>query len=152
MNMAPREVIWAAFYALVGATADYVTKSRIPKHWDMVSSDQMPALFMVQKAEDITTAGIKQRRKHVLSGDLYVYVFSGDPTISAASLLNPLVDAAEAAIYGPQPAIKPQQLIIPGYPLGVIQEARVVGKIETDEGTLGQKAVAIIPFELIASD
>jgi hypothetical protein len=55
-----------------------------------------------------------------------------------AIALNQLVDAIELAL-SPGPAFEEQTLG------GLVSHCRIVGEIETDEGVLGDQAVAIIP-------
>jgi hypothetical protein len=60
------------------------------------------------------------------------------------TLLNPLVDAVEAALM-PAATTGVQDLGLPA----MVQHAYIAGKIETDEGVLGDQAVAIIPVEIL---
>ena len=76
--------------------------------------------------------------------ELYVYAHANDPYTAPATVLNPLVDAVEAAL-APPPATGLQDL---GVPM-MVQHAYIVGKIETDEGVLRDQAVAIIPVEIL---
>jgi hypothetical protein len=59
-------------------------------------------------------------------------------------LLNPLIDAVEAAL-APSPAAGLQNLDLPA----MVQHAAIAGKIDTDEGALGDQAIAIIPVEIL---
>jgi hypothetical protein len=59
-------------------------------------------------------------------------------------LLNPLLDALEAAL-APSPATGIQNLGLPA----MVQHAYIAGKIETDEGVLGDQAIAIVPVEIL---
>jgi hypothetical protein len=55
-----------------------------------------------------------------------------------------LVDALERAL-APSPATGVQNL---GLPM-MVQHAYISGKIETDEGVLGDQAIAIVPVEVL---
>jgi len=59
-------------------------------------------------------------------------------------LLNPMLDALEAAL-APLPATGIQNLGLPT----MVQHAYIQGKVETDEGVLGDQAVAVIPIEIL---
>ncbi len=139
-----RESIAAALFALASSTAGFVTTSRRLKHWSDVPAEDQPALFQSQGNESIDTAVQKMGgpNTHRLAFKLYVYVHNTDPTAAPASLLNPIVDAIEAKLT-PTPGTK-QTLG------GLAQHAFISGAIETDEGVLGDQAVAIIPIEVLA--
>ena len=58
--------------------------------------------------------------------------------------LNPLLDALEAAL-APAPATGIQHLGLPD----MIQHAYIAGRVETDQGVLGDQAIAIVPVEIL---
>lgn len=137
-----RETIYAALFAKVSAAAAFKTTSRRLKHWDNVAAGDHPALFQVQKGEMP-----EQRRglppKWHLDADLYVYARSGaDPAIAPAIELNALIDAIETAL-APSPVTGFQTLD------GLVSHCWISGRIETDEGVLGDQAIAIIPIEIL---
>jgi hypothetical protein len=138
-----REPIYAALFQLVSAIPGVTTASRRLKHWADVPPADQPALFQVQKGETVTDRrGLPPKR--VLAVELFLYAQSGgDPGIAPAQILNPLIDAIEAALApdGPPPAV--QNLG------GLVSHAWIEGRIETDEGVLGDQAVAIIPIHLL---
>ena len=79
-----------------------------------------------------------------LTVELYVYAHSSDPYLAPAMVLNPLLDAVEAALM-PAAVTGVQDLGLPA----MVQHACIAGKIATDEGALGDQAVAIIPVEIL---
>ena len=79
-----------------------------------------------------------------LYADFYIYVHSSDHYAAPATVLNPLLDALERAL-APSSATGIQHL---GLPL-LVQHAYIAGKIETDEGILGDQAIAIVPVEIL---
>jgi len=79
-----------------------------------------------------------------LAVDLYVYAHSSDPYLAPATVLNPLLDAVESAL-APSATTGIQDLGLPAQ----VQHAYISGKIETDEGVLGDQAVAIVPVEIL---
>ncbi len=136
-----REPIYAALFATLSAAAPFVTSSRRLRHWSDVGPAEQPSLFLVQKSE---TA---QRRKGLppkwtLAVDLFVYARAPDDVTSAATVLNPLIDAIESALAPTSPTTT-QTLG------GLVEHAWIAGKIETDEGVLGGQAVAIVPIEIL---
>jgi hypothetical protein len=84
--------------------------------------------------------------KYTLKFDFYIYAHSSDPYLAPASVLNPLIDALEAAL-APFPANGVWQNL--GFPAGVMH-TYINGTIETDEGVLGDLAIAIVPVEILA--
>ncbi len=141
MSTVSREAIYAALFAQVSGIAGLALASRRLQHWTDVRPVNQPALFQVQKAEQVSEApGMPTRL--VLEAAFYLYVSSGSDTeVVPATQLNGFVDAIFAAL-APDPATGQQTLG------GLVEQCRVSGKIETDEGTLGSQAVAIIPVEI----
>lgn len=136
------EAIYAALFALVSAAPGLVTKSRKLKHWGDVPASERPALFQAQK----TLAFIQQTglpSKRILTVDLYLYVHTAGAA-SPGEVLNPLIDDITAKLDN-QPFGTPQTLG------GLVEYARIEGAIETDEGTLGDDAVAIIPVSILSA-
>ena len=76
--------------------------------------------------------------------DFYVYGQAPDELTAPATVLNPLLDAIEAAL-APPASSNVQTLG------GLVCHAWIAGKIETDEGALGGQAVAIVPIEILVS-
>lgn len=139
-----REAIAAALFTLVKSLPGLVTTSRRLKHWSDVPAEEQPALFQTQGKENVDTSAQKMGASnlHRLEFSVYIYVHNTDPTVTSASLLNPLLDALEAAL-STTPGTK-QTLG------GLVQHAFISGSIETDEGVLGDQAVAVIPIEVLA--
>jgi hypothetical protein len=141
-----REPIYAALFSLVADAAGFATASRRLRHWSDVGAAEQPALFLAQKSE---TA--EQKRglptKWVCDLDAYVYCHAPDERTSPATVLNPLLDAIEVALapLGGDTAVNAQTLG------GRAWQAWITGKIETDEGTLGGQAVAIVPIRIVVA-
>ena len=131
-----REQIYAALFAKFQTIPGFKTKSRRLRHWADVTAAEQPALFQTQKRElGLTTPG--QPQVWTLQVDIYVYVYQKNGVPSQQ--LNPLLDAVGAAL-APDPITNKCTLG------GLVQHAWIEGAIETDEGTLGDQAVAIIPI------
>jgi hypothetical protein len=137
-----REPIFAALFAKLTASAGYATSSRKLKHWSDVPRDQQPALFLAQGRQSVKTVR-GQPSVWTLSAEVYVYVNTSGFS-NPGSALNPLMDAIEAALAGNQ-GENTQTLG------GLVDWCRIEGSIETDEGTLGDQAVAIIPISILVS-
>jgi hypothetical protein len=140
--MINREAIFTALFALLSTSAGYVTSSRKLQHWNDVTKDLQPALFVTQKGQ--TAATVRgQPTRWTLSVDVYVYART-DGGLIPGSTLNPLLDALEAAL-APN-AIENAQTLG-----GLCEWCRIEGAIETDEGTLGDQSVAIVPISILVS-
>lgn len=136
-----RESIYAALFAKLAGSASYTTASRRLRHWNDVPTEQQPALFMAQRNEVAKTVrGLPT--EWTLTVDVYVYART-DGGLDPGPIINPLVDAIEAAL---APTIEQVQTLG-----GLVHWCRIEGAIETDEGTLGDQLVAIIPVSIYVS-
>jgi hypothetical protein len=142
--MINREPIYAALFGLIETAADFTVVDRRLRHWSDVAPAEQPALFMAQKTELASVKTLGAPTVWTLAVDLYVYAHSSDPYLAPATVLNPLLDAVEAAL-APSATTGIQDLGLPA----TVQHAYIAGKIETDEGVLGDQAVAIVPVEIL---
>ena len=143
--MIAREPIYAALWALVSGAGDFATASRRLRHWSDLGPAEQPAIFMSEKGGVARVKALGAPVVWTLYADIWVYAFSADPYAAPATILNPLLDAVEAAL-APVPATGIQDLGLPA----MVQHAYISGKIETDEGVLGDQAIATIPVEILA--
>ena len=142
--MINREPIYAALFGLIETAADFAVVDRRLRHWSDVAPAEQPALFMAQKTELASIKTLGASTVWTLAVDLYVYVHSSNPYLAPATVMNPLLDAVEAAL-APSATTGLQDLGLPA----TVQHAYITGKIETDEGVLGDQAVAVIPIEIL---
>jgi len=143
-TMIIRESIYAALWGLGTGAARFASANRRLRHWTDLAPIEQPALFMSEKGGHAATKALGTPIVWTLFADFYIYVHSSDPYLAAATLLNPLVDAIEAAL-APSPATGVQNLGLPA----MVQHAYIAGKVETDEGVLGDQAIAILPIEIL---
>src|SRR5437763_1661992 len=142
--MIAREPIYAALFDLAAGAAGFVTAERRLRHWSEVAPAEQPALFMTQKSEAAAMKALGAPIVWTLHVELYLYAHSSDPRLSPATVLNPLLDAVEAAL-APAMTTGVQDLGLPA----MVQHAFIAGRIDTDEGALGDQAIAIIPVEIL---
>lgn len=136
-----REPIFAALAARLGTLPGVVTFSRRLRHWNDVAAVEQPAVFLAQGAQNATTdTGLPTI--WTLSADLYVYVRT-DGGQDPGPILNQVLDAIDAAL-APDNDVAGRQTLG-----GLVHYCRIEGAIETDEGTLGDQAVAIIPISIL---
>lgn len=145
-----REPIYAAVFAFfaaltLGGTPAFKLATRKGKHWDDVAGEDQPALLMVQGSE---TA---QKRKGLPTiwtarAQLLVYVRTNaqsDDSVIPSQLLNPLVDAIEAAL-------TPDDISNDACTLGgLVSHCAIEGEVKYFEGLLGDEATAIVPLMFV---
>jgi hypothetical protein len=144
--MIHRETIYSALWTLGKGAWGFASTNRRLRHWSNVSPVEQPALFMSEKGGHAVVKALGAPTVWTLFADFYIYVHSSDPYAAPAMILNPLVDALERAL-APAPATGIQNLGLPD----MVSHAYIAGKIETDEGVLGDQAVAIVPVEILCA-
>lgn len=142
--MIAREAIYAALFARAATAAGFVTVGRRSRPWADVAAAEQPALFMVQKSEAAAVPTLGAPTVWTLAVELHLYAHSSGPYQAPAIVLNPLLDAVEAAL-APSPVTGVQDLGLPS----MVQHAYIAGKIKSDEGALGDQALAVIPIEIL---
>lgn len=145
-----REAIYAALFAKLsaltaGGSPTFITAERRLRHWNDVPAEECPYLGMTQGPQ-----AIQQQKglppKWTLGAKLYIYVKTNaqsDPTVVPATLLNPILDAVEAALAADDGANNALTLG------GLVSSVRISGQIDTSEGFLGDTEVAEIPIEIV---
>jgi hypothetical protein len=137
-----REAIQAALFdLLIAGMPDLKIASRRLKAPQDVGAGNCPALFQIYKGETVEWTAM-QPLKRVMHLELVLYVHSGDKSFPTSSLLNPMIDAIEQAFGASDPG-RVQTLG------GLVKRVTINGKIETDEGLLGEYAYAIVPVEIL---
>jgi hypothetical protein len=139
-----RETIYSALWDLGESAALFASASRRLRHWADVAPAEQPALFLSEKGGQAVVKKLGAPIVWTLYADFYVYAHSSDPYLAPATILNPLLDSLEAAL-APSPTTGIQNLGLPE----IVQHAYIVGKVQTDEGVLGDQAIAIVPIEIL---
>ena len=147
-----REPVYASLFAFFsgltsGAGPLFVTATRKPTTWESAPPEDQPMLLQRQRSE------IANRRKGLptiwtLNVDLMLFVHTGaqnDPSVVPAQLMNPLLDAIEAALAIDDPANNACTLG------GLVSHCAIEGPIEIFLGSLGDEAVAIVPLQILTS-
>jgi len=142
--MIVREQIFTAPWALGANAARFASANRRLRHWTDVAPAEQPALFMSEKGGQAAIKKLGAPIVWTLYAEFYIYAHSSDPYLAPVTILNPLLDAFEAAL-APSPTSGIQNLGLPQ----MVQHAYISGKIQTDEGVLGDQAIAIVPVEIL---
>lgn len=132
----------ALFERLRGA-ASFVTVSRKLRHWSDVPAEDQPALFMAQGNGGMLSRERGQPARLVMRARAWVYartIGDRDPATVLNELLDAITDALEP---DPHPGVQTLG--------GLVHHCWIDGEIETDEGALGDQAVAIVPITLIVN-
>jgi len=146
-----REQVFAALWARVsaatiGGNPAFVTKDRTVLPWDAVPSELYPCLFMAKGSEQIARVrGLPP--KITMNALLYIYAItnaqSDDSAASPSEILNPLLDAIDAAL---APDSNETNTCTLG---GIVSHAWISGEIMTTEGALGNIEAALVPIEVL---
>lgn len=143
--MNSREAIFAALFARASTPSRLQTKSRSLKSWTDVAPPDQPALFQSEgKQTAAVLPGLPTKWTFRAELVLYVHAANCAQDQDVVTVLNTLVDEIVTAL-DREPGVGRQTLG------GLVHDCRIQGDIETDEGRLGQQAVAIIPIEIIAN-
>lgn len=138
-----REPIMAALFAKLSAINGVVLSSRILRHYNELRPADQPALFLSPRSQSVAQ---KRGLPPVWTIDVSVYVYvkrSGNDVVPDTQM-NTILDAIEAAL-NPAGGVEVQTLG------GLCDHAWIEGAIETDEGVLGDQAIAIIPIRILVS-
>jgi len=138
-----REQIYTALWELGANAARFASANRRMRHWTDVAPAEQPALFMSEKGGQAAIKKLGAPIVWTLYAEFYIYAHSSDPYLAPATILNPLIDAFEAAL-APSPTSGIQNLGLPQ----MVQHAYISGKVQTDEGVLGDQGIAIVPVEI----
>ncbi|HEY1615133.1 MAG TPA: hypothetical protein VGF97_15720 [Rhizomicrobium sp.] len=138
-----RENIYAALFALVGASAPFVTKTRRIREYSDVDQSLQPALLQVELGEN-WEAPVGKPPLVTLQCRLLLYCESNDPVSPVSTQMNGLLDAVMGALAWTQWQNYRQTLG------GLVSHARIAGEITIAEGLSGQSE-AIVPVEILVN-
>lgn len=158
MTIVSREAIFAALFAkvsvaMIGSAPAFVTTSRTVRTWADVQPQEQPALFQQEGRQPATTL-YGQPTKWMFKAELIIYVHKANlpaGVTDVVTMLNNCIDAVVTAIGHDAPPFFQNLAPTPAAghtSTGIVGDVRIVGEIETDEGRLGDQAVAIIPIEI----
>ena len=145
-----REGLAVALFSLLQGIPGVVTCSRRVRHWADVPAEEQPAIFLAKGTELPLQSPDGNPAIWKEEFTIHIYNHQTDPSVAPSTAINSLLDAVESRL-------KPVASGPPGFPgsmqvlgdlTGRIRHAWISGSIETDEGCLGDQAVAIIPIEI----
>lgn len=134
-----RNAIHEALKTLLAGLPGVVSFSDRLESWSEVAAAEQPALFLAKGDESVDE--VKGQPSIVyLNYRVWLYAHESDRSLSPAIQLNDLIDEVQLRL---KPPLGHQQTLG-----GLVAHASISGSIETDEGTLGDQAVAIIPVRI----
>lgn len=149
-----RAPIYNALFSQLAGTQDpvttlwshgWVTASQTLRLWKQVGANEMPALFLALKGEVATPLGPSGIvTKWTIHMDAWVYVMHDGGPSHAMLVLATQLDRIEAAM---KPAVGQERQTLGG----LVYSAKIQGDIETDEGSLGDQAMAVVPITIVVS-
>jgi hypothetical protein len=139
-----RENIFRTLFATIADIPQVKTASREFRSFSSVAPEDMPAVFMTCRTQGISYGNRMVPPVYTFDLSLFVYVFKQETEKSSQEVLNEVLDALDVSLEALATATAD--------PLNEssITQCRVMGTIETDEGALGDLAVAIVPVQVIA--
>ena len=142
-----REQIDSAIYALIQGIAPFQTSSRrLPTNWLETAPERQPALYLLH-GQEVLEQNVQKMGGPLSSTINYTVILmvhsGGQINSTPMSRLNPIIDALVNAIH---PTNGTKQT------LGdLVHRLIISGPIETDEGLLGDQAIAVVPLSVIVS-
>jgi len=135
-----RESIYSALFAKLQGITGLNTVSRRLKHYDDVAPADQPAMFVTCTSQHgQQTKGMPSI--YNLDSKIWIYVHETDKSIAPATGLNNILDKIYAVL---NPAIPGNKQTLGG----LVEHCWVDGEIVTDEGSLGDQAVAILTIKM----
>jgi hypothetical protein len=145
-----RDAIDTALFNLIAgstypaAPVGWATASRTLRLWKDVQPNEMPAFFLAFVEETATplklSPAIKKWSRHYFA---WIYVSHDGGANPAMKALASALDRVEARFV---PATGTKQTLG-----GLVYEARLEGTTKSDEGSLGDQAIARVPITVIVS-
>ena len=141
MSRASRESIYAALFAQLQSMSGLATSSRRLKNIQDMQPEELPAAFQVQEKQPVKYTG-STPAKLTLRASWLLYAYSGDVTVAPSTVLNNLLDQADALLTPKNPGLRNTLG-------GLVEYAAISGDIDIFEGVLGDRCLAIVPIEIV---
>lgn len=143
------EAIYTALFERLKTLQGFTTVSRRLRHFNHVSAESRPALFLTQ-GNQIESPKKGLKAKIILEAELYVYVSMLDGEESVMPQLNGLIDQIRVKIAPDYPDLCEHQTLG-----GIVEHCWLEGTIEifeAVEGMLDNQAIATIPLRILTTN
>jgi hypothetical protein len=143
-----REAITAALFERLTAIPGLRTTGRKPKAWDQMAPTDCPCLFLGVGSSQVTTA---TGQYPLWELDFIVYLYAHDGSQEGPSgKLNDLVDAVSDSMN--RDGLDPVGMGTgTATTLGGLVHSVELGSVTTDEGSFGDRAVAMVTLQVLAA-
>lgn len=144
-----REQVYSALFTLLSTTpaitALVTSFSRVFSIIDQVEPADMPRLMVWEQPEKSEFAGPAMSRKRVWNAAIVVYFQNTDKTVAGATIINPIIDAIEAAMRWDNPSAGKLTLG------GLVEYCRIEGQTikETGDTDAELRGGAVIPVRIL---
>lgn len=143
------EIIYQALFDRLKSIEGITTMSRRLRHFNSVSNDQRPALFVTQ-GNQLENPAKGLNAKIELSIDLYLYVYEQNPNLAISTQINTYMDLIRESIKPDFPEMCEYQTLG-----GLIEHCWIDGTIEIYEGVEGMldgQGIVIIPVRVLTTN
>lgn len=144
------EAIYQALFEILKSKMDgVVTVSRRLRHFNNVTADERPALFITQgNQQEIPVHGLEAKIE--LQAEVYLYIHESDTVTPPSTQLNTYIDKLRQAIKPEFPEICEYQTLG-----GMVEHCWIDGTIEVYEAVenmLDDQGIAIIPIRILTTN
>lgn len=144
MTVATREEIVAALLARLNASGVFQTVGRRLRDPESLDSVTAPALFLLEDEEDYHRQSVNLPPRRTLRFLAAIYTDAGQSeTAVPSALLNPLLDAIDAALKPDDPTSGRCTLG------GAVYSALIAGTVKKYPGDATGKGAAVVPIEVM---
>lgn len=146
-----RDPIFQALLARLRAIPDLGAVEDRFRPWSSVDAGETPCAYLVKGSETPSNErGFPPKWR--ISAKLYLYTHSANRMdMSAQRQANILLTRIEAALERTEAEVQGGDLPYATTLGGLVSHAWIDGPVDTDEGTLGDLAVHIIPIDIMAT-
>ena len=139
----------ALFDRLNTKVAGLITVSRRLRHFNHVTPEQRPAMFITQgNQQEVQIHGLDSKVE--LSAEVYLYIHESDPAKPPSSQMNIFIDRVREAIKSDHPEFSEYQTLG-----GLVEHCWIEGTVEVYEAVenmLDDQAIAIIPIRILTTN
>lgn len=144
------EAIYQALFDWLSSNVEgLVTVSRRLRHFNHVTPEQRPAMFITQgNQQEVPVHGLDSKVE--LAAEVYIYIHEADRDKPPSSQMNVFIDRVRAAIQPDHPDVNECQTLG-----GLVEHCWIEGTVEVYEAVenmLDDQAIAIIPIRILTTN
>lgn len=144
------EAIYQALFDRLSTNVEgLVTVSRRLRHFNHVTAEQRPAMFITQgNQQEVPVHGLDSKVE--LAAEVYLYIHESDTAKPPSSQMNIFIDRVREAIKPEHPEFSEYQTLD-----GLVKHCWIEGTVEVYEAVenmLDDQAIAIIPIRILTTN